>query len=60
MIEEFIVRKKRAKGKRATNLDSIEVESVCHVCTEEELTKQFPTGYLPLRHLTSIQTQSLH
>ena len=46
-IEEGIVRKKRTKGKRATNLDSIEVESVCHACTEEELTKQFPTGYLP-------------
>ena len=59
-IEEVIVRKKRTKGKRATNLDSIEVESVCHACTEEELTKQFPTGYLPFTHLTSIQTQSLH
>ena len=46
-IEEVIVRKKRTKGKRAANLDSIEVESVCHACTEEELTKQFPTGYLP-------------
>ena len=44
-IEEVIVRKKRTKGKRAANLDSIEVESVCHACTEEELTKQFPKGW---------------
>jgi transposase IS66 len=44
-IEEVVVRKKRTKGKRAANLDSIEVESVCHACTEEELTKQFPKGW---------------
>ena len=44
-IEEVIVRKKRTKGKRAANLDSIEVESVYHGCTEEELTTQFPKGW---------------
>lgn len=43
-IEKVIAPRKRTKGKRALNLEGIEVEVINHDCSEEELQKYFPKG----------------
>lgn len=45
VFEEVIVRRKKVKGKRDLNLENIEVETVIHECTEEELDECFPKGW---------------
>lgn len=44
-IEEVVIRRKKAKGKRDLNLKDIEVEVITHACPEEELQEKFPKGY---------------
>lgn len=44
-IEKVIAPRKRTKGKRALNLEGIEVEVINHDCSEEELQKYFPKGW---------------
>lgn len=47
-IEKVIIRRRRTKGKRALNLQDIEVEVINHDCSEEELEEHFPKGWHPM------------
>ena len=44
-IEEVVIRRRKAKGKRDLNLKDIEVEVICHECSEETLREHFPKGW---------------
>ncbi len=44
-IEEVVIRRRRARGKRDLNLKDIEVEVVTHECPEEILRERFPKGW---------------
>ena len=47
-IEEVVVKRKKAKGKRSANLEGIEVEVIDHECPKEVLDEKFPKGWKSL------------
>ena len=47
-IEEVVVKRKKAKGKRSANLEGIEVEVIDHECSKEVLDEKFPKGWKSL------------
>ena len=44
-IEKVVIRRRKKKGKRAANLEGVEVEIVIHECEASVLAERFPEGY---------------
>ena len=44
-IEKVVTRRRKKKGKRAANLEGVEVEIVNHECEASVLAERFPEGY---------------